>query len=249
MTDLYGLIGKKLSHSFSPAYFKKKFDTQGLDADYRLFELDDISELPALINEHTALKGLNVTVPYKIDVFALLDDLDRTAMQTQSVNTIKISRKNNTSYLKGYNTDVIGFEQSLLPLLQKQKVTKALILGTGGSARAVAFVLKNLGIECQTVSRNPVEKHQISYGQISKEIIDEHQLIVQTTPLGMFPLVDDAPSIPYQFLNNKHLLYELIYNPSETKFLTLGKKNGASIYNGRKMLAYQAEASWNIWKK
>lgn len=249
MTSTYGLIGKKLSHSFSPAYFEKKFKDMRLDADYRLFELDNVSRLPELLKEHSDLKGLNVTIPYKVDVLPLIDELDEIATQTKSVNTIQISQRHNKTYLKGFNTDVIGFEQSLIPLIQKRKMKKALILGTGGSARSVTFVLKKMGIEFLQASRNPVQKHQITYTQITKEIIDKHQLIVQTTPLGMFPLEKDAPTIPYQYLDKNHLLYDLIYNPSETKFLTLGKKNGARIYNGMRMLEIQAEASWNIWKE
>lgn len=249
MTNLYGLIGKKLSHSFSPAYFKEKFKALGLDADYHLFELNDTSRLLELLKKFPSLKGLNVTVPYKVDVLPLMNELDEISTQTKSINTIQISRRKNKTYLKGFNTDVIGFEQSLLPLIQKQKVRKALILGTGGSARSVTFVLKKLGIEFLQVSRNPVEKHQITYAQITKNIINEHRLVIQTTPVGMFPQEDDAPTIPYQFLNKNHLLYDLIYNPLETKFLTLGKKNGARTYNGMRMLEIQAEASWNIWTK
>lgn len=249
MTVIYGLIGKKLSHSFSPTYFNKKFEGIGLDAEYRLFEMEDISRLPALLKKEDSLRGLNVTVPYKLAVLPLLDELDDIARQTKSVNTIQVTQKNNKTFLKGFNTDVIGFEQSLVPLLQKKDGQRALILGTGGSAQSVAYVLERQGIEFLRVSREPSEKNQIHYAQITKEIIDEHQLIVQATPLGMFPQVDDAPEIPFQYLTKKHLLYDLVYNPAETKFLKLGKKHGARIYNGMRMLEIQAEESWKIWTK
>lgn len=249
MTNTYGLIGKKLSHSFSPAYFTKKFEDMGLDAEYRLFELDDISELPALLSHYPDLKGLNITVPYKVEVLPFLHELDEVASQTKSVNTIHISQKNSKTYLKGYNTDTVGFEQSLLPLVKEHKVRKALVLGTGGSAQSVAFVLKRMGIEFLQISRNPVEIHQIHYSQLTHEILNEHQLIIQTTPLGMFPLVDDTPPLPFHLLGENHLLYDLIYNPSETKFLLKGRENGARVHNGMRMLEIQAEASWDIWKK
>lgn len=220
-----------------------------MDAEYRLFELDDISILPALLNKYPALKGLNVTVPYKIEVLPFLQELDEVASQTKSVNTIHVGQKNNKTYLKGYNTDTVGFEQSLVPLVKEHTVAKALVLGTGGGAQSVAFVLKKMGIEFLQVTRNPMEKHHIHYSQITKEVLDANQLIVQTTPLGMFPHVDDAPFIPYHLLGEDHLLYDLIYNPSETKFLKQGRKSGTRIYNGMRMLEIQAEASWDIWKK
>jgi len=249
MTNTYGLIGKKLSHSFSPAYFKKKFEVLGLDAEYLLFELDNISKLPALLNQYPGLKGLNVTIPYKVEVLPFLDELEAGAAQTNSVNTIRISKKDNKTILTGYNTDIIGFELSLQPLVNNHKVNKALVLGTGGSAQSVAFVLKKMGIEFLWVSRNPAEENQIHYSQITKEIICDFHLIIQTTPLGMFPGVEDAPPIPYHLLVKDHLLYDLIYNPSETKFLKQGREQGARIYNGQRMLVIQAEASWAIWKK
>jgi len=175
--------------------------------------------------------------------------LEAGAAQTNSVNTIRVSKKDNKTILTGYNTDILGFELSLQPLVNNHKVNKALVLGTGGSAQSVAFVLKKMGIEFLWVSRNPAEKNQIHYSQITKEIICDYHLIIQTTPLGMFPGVEDAPPIPYHLLGKDHLLYDLIYNPSETKFLKQGREKGARIYNGKLMLEIQAEASWAIWKK
>ena len=247
MTNIYGLIGKKLSHSFSPAYFEKKFEKLGLDAEYRLFELEEIAQLPELLKQTTNLKGLSVTVPYKIEVLPFLDELDDIARQTGSVNAIQIKLKKGKPFLKGFNTDVIGFGQSLAPLIEKRKGLKALILGTGGSARAVAFVLGKMGIEFVFVSRKPVHPEQLSYVEITKEILEEYRLIVQTTPVGMFPHSADAPFIPYQFITSNHILFDLIYNPSETLFLKYGHINGATVSNGLKMLGFQAEASWKIW--
>ena len=247
MTTTYGLIGKKLSHSFSPAYFEKKFKRLGLDADYRLFELDDISKLPELLKKYPNLKGLNVTVPYKIEVLPFLDELDEIARQTKSVNTIQIKLKDGKPFLKGFNTDVIGFEQTILPLIKNRKGIKAMILGTGGSAKAVAFVLGKLGIEYLSLSRNPIQPKQINYLEITKEVLKDYKLIIQTTPLGMFPHIDVALPIPFKLLSKEHILYDLIYNPTETLFMKLGKQNGALVVNGLQMLEIQAEASWDIW--
>jgi len=249
MTKLYGLIGKKLSHSFSPAYFDDKFKKLGLDAEYRLFELDDISKFPELLKKYPDLKGLNVTVPFKIEVLPFLNELDEIARQTGSVNTIQIKIKNGKAVLKGFNTDVFGFEQTITPLIENRKGIKAMILGTGGSAAAVAFILDKLGMEFIFISRNPVHPKQINYSEITKEILEDYKLIIQTTPLGMFPQVQNSPPIPYDLLGKNHILYDLIYNPSETLFMKQGKQNGALGINGLQMLEIQAEASWKIWNK
>jgi len=249
MTNTYGLIGKKLSHSFSPAYFEKKFKKLGLDAEYRLFELDDISELPELVKKYPNLKGLNVTVPYKIEVLPFLDELDKIASQMGSVNTIQINYKDGEAVLKGFNTDGFGFEQTLLPLLENRKSIKAMILGTGGSARAVAFILDKLGIKFLFVSRNPNHPKHMSYSEITKIILEDYHLIIQTTPLGMFPDIEKSPAIPYKLLGQNHILYDLVYNPAETMFMKQGKQNGAVVVNGQRMLKIQAAASWDIWNK
>ena len=214
-----------------------------------MFELDDISELPELIKKYPKLKGLNVTVPYKIEVLPFLDELDDIAKQTGSVNTIQVKYKNGKAFLKGYNTDVIGFEQTLLPLLENHKGIKALILGTGGSAQAVVFVLNKMGIDSLFVSRNPALPKQINYSEITQELLEDYYLIIQTTPLGMFPLVKNSPPIHYDLLGKNHILYDLIYNPTETLFMKQGKQNGALVINGLKMLESQADASWDIWNK
>jgi len=247
MTNTYGLIGKKLSHSFSPIFFEDKFKKLGLDAEYQLFELDDISEFPELLSKYPNLKGLNVTVPYKIKVLPFLNELDDIANQTESVNTIQIRTKNGKPVLKGFNTDVKGFEQTLFPLIENRKSIKAMILGTGGSANAVAFVLDKLGIDFVFVSRNPIQPNQINYSEITEEILETHKLIIQTTPLGMFPEVKNSPNIPYKLLAANHILYDLVYNPSETLFMKFGKQNGAAVCNGLSMLEMQADAAWNIW--
>ncbi|MCF6171776.1 MAG: shikimate dehydrogenase [Bacteroidales bacterium] len=249
MTNLYGLIGKKLSHSFSPDYFEKKFEAQRVDAEYRLFEWDEITQLPEFIKKYPNLMGLNITIPYKKEVLLYLDELDEVAKQTASVNTVQIRRKKGSVFLKGFNTDVIGFEQTLLPLIANRKGMKALVLGTGGSAQAVAFVLESLGIEFVFVSRKPVHTEQLSYAEITKKSMQKYRLIINTTPLGMFPLSADAPSIPYTFITSKHILFDLIYNPPESLFLKHGRLNGAAVSNGLRMLEIQADAAWEIWHR
>jgi shikimate dehydrogenase len=247
MTNLYGLIGKKLSHSFSPAYFRQKFKKLGLDADYRLFEMETIHQLPELLKKHPNLSGLNITIPFKTEVLPFLDELDVVAKQIATVNTVQIQRKNGQLTLKGYNTDVTGFEQTLLPYVEGRSGIKAIILGTGGAARAVAFVLKKMEIEFIFVSRHPVNPQQINYSEINKAVLDTYHLIIQTTPIGMFPHATAAPPLPYQFIGPKHILIDLIYNPAETEFLRQGRISGAATSNGQKMLTIQAEASWELW--
>lgn len=241
MQSVYGLIGYPLSHSFSPGYFKGKFAKAEIDAVYRLFPLANIKELPKLLAEHSSLSGLNVTIPYKEQVIPFLDDIDNAAKTIAAVNCIKISN----GKLKGYNTDVIGFEQSLAPLLQPQH-TKALVLGTGGAAKAVAYVLDKLNIDYKLVSSSG-KTGTVAYEDISAATVDEHTLIINTTPLGMHPNIDACPDIPYSALGETHLLYDLIYNPEETLFLKRGKAQGATTKNGYEMLVLQAEASWDIW--
>lgn len=241
MQSVYGLIGYPLSHSFSPGYFKEKFAKVEIDAVYRLFPLANIKELPQLLAKYPSLSGLNVTIPYKEQVIPFLDDIDNAAKAIGAVNCIKISN----GQLKGYNTDVIGFEHSLAPLLQPQH-TKALVLGTGGAAKAVAYVLGKLNINYQLVSSSD-KTGTIAYRDISTDTIEEHKLIINTTPLGMHPNTDACPDIPYSALGETHLLYDLIYNPEETTFLKKGNAQGATTKNGYEMLVLQAEASWDIW--
>lgn len=244
---LFALIGKNISYSFSKRYFTKKFEDLKLkENEYINFDIQSIKELPKKIKENKSnLKGMNVTIPYKLEVFNYLDKIDKKALKVGAVNTIRISRKGR---LKGFNTDVYGFKKSLNPLLKKRH-KKALILGTGGASKAVAYVLEDLGIKYKFVSRNPEGKKEISYNDLSKKIMESYQLIINCTPVGTFPNIDSSPSIPYENLTPKHLLYDLIYNPSETVFLKKGKEKGADIKNGLEMLEQQAEKAWKIWNK
>ncbi|OSZ82213.1 shikimate dehydrogenase [Chitinophagaceae bacterium IBVUCB1] len=239
MAASYGLIGYPLSHSFSPPYFAKKFAEQGIDADYKAYPLASIEELTALLNNNPSLQGLNVTIPYKQEVIPYLDAIDDAAKAIGAVNCITIK----DGILAGYNTDWIGFTDSIHPLLQPDH-THALVLGSGGSSKAVVYALKQLGIQYNIVSRNG---GNYQYSQLTESIIQAHTIIINTTPLGMYPHTDNAPDIPYQFLTTSHLLYDLVYNPAETVFMQKGILAGATVKNGYEMLVLQAEASWRIW--
>lgn len=237
----FGLIGYPLSHSFSPGYFAHKFETQNItDAEYLSFPISSINKLTELVANNKSLVGLNVTIPYKQAVIPFLDELDETAVAIGAVNTIKI--KNNK--LIGYNTDVIGFEKSLSRLLEND--SHAIILGTGGAAKAVGFVLKKLNIEHIYVSRNK-SKHTFTYEELDETIIKKHTLIINTTPIGMSPEVSSSPNIPYNLLSEQHFLFDLIYNPEITLFLQKGKDKGCRTQNGLEMLHLQADSSWSIW--
>lgn len=245
--EIYGLIGKKLTHSFSPDYFSKKFSNLKLNAEYCLYEMEDISGFMEVLRNNPGLIGLNVTIPYKKEVIPFLDEIDAVADDLGAVNTIKIYHKNGRRFLKGFNTDVVGFEQAIHPFVEGREKLTALILGTGGSAQAVAYVLNKLAINYHFVSRTAGGDNFFSYKNLSQEIMLQHKLIVNTTPIGMFPLIEDAPPIPYDFISKNHILFDLIYNPSETQFLRKGKNQGAIISGGIRMLEIQAEASWKIW--
>lgn len=237
----YGLLGKNISYSFSKGYFTQKFNNLGLDDhSYENFDIQDITEFDAVIRQND-IKGLNVTIPYKESVIPFLDELDAKAEKIGAVNTIKFTNKG----MKGFNTDAHGFQKSLEPLLRPHH-RKALILGTGGASKAVHFVLGELGITSTYVSRNK-KKGQYAYEELDKSIIEENTLIVNCTPLGTHPNIEQKPDLPYQFIGKKHLLYDLIYNPEKTTFLALGEANGATICNGLKMLQEQAEKAWEIW--
>ena len=238
----YGLLGKTLKHSFSKAYFTNKFHALGItDCYYENFELATINELPQLLKNNPSIHGLNVTIPYKEEVLSFLDEENDIVKEVKACNCIKIS----DGKLLGYNTDVIGFRQSLEKDLEAHH-TKALILGTGGAAKAVQYALKTLGISFRNVSRNKSET-SITYDELDGEILNSHHLIINTSPLGMFPKIDEAPPVTYNFITSKHLLFDLIYNPEETVFLKKGKERGAKIINGSQMLILQAEESWRIW--
>lgn len=234
----YGLIGYPLSHSFSPAYFKQKFEKENILAQYDIFPLEDIKDFRALVDKNN-LQGLNVTIPYKEAVIPYLDEIDEEAKQINAVNCIKFEK----GKTKGYNTDIFGFEQSIFPLLKGRK--KAFILGTGGAAKAVKYVFKKLGVSFQLVSRNKGE-HSISYEEMNK-IITNFDIVVNTTPLGMFPHITECPIINFDKIDNSFLFYDLIYNPAETVFLQKAKEKGAMVKNGLEMLELQAEESWKIW--
>jgi shikimate dehydrogenase len=241
---IFGLIGKKLDHSFSPGYFNEKFRVEGiLDASYRAFPLDEISDFPALLSSMPNLRGLNVTIPYKEAIIPYLDELDKSAEAVGAVNCIDIRNEK----LIGHNTDITGFEKSLMQILKGRKdIDRALVLGSGGAAKAVNFVLKKLEIQYITLSRNP-KQNQIAYKDIDKQLIKEHKLIINCSPLGMYPNLESCPEIPYHFLGNNHILYDLVYNPPETTFMKNGKNRGAEVVNGLEMLHVQAEAAWEIW--
>ena len=241
----FGLIGYPLSHSFSQKYFTEKFKKENItDCEFKVFPLENIESLPTLLKENPTLCGLSVTIPHKQSVMKCLDDIDSAAQNIGAVNCIKRWKTENGKWkMKGYNTDIVGFENSLKPLL-KSHHTHALILGTGGAAKAVAYILDKSKIKFRLVSRN---KNTFSYSQITEAIVHESTLIINTTPLGMFPNLDSCPDIPYQFLSSKHLLYDLTYNPEESLFLKKGKEKGAQIKNGLEMLHLQAEKAWEIW--
>ncbi len=245
MIQAYGIIGKKLSHSFSKSYFEKKFKELGLeDHNYSNFEIADISEFPDLLKKNRELKGLNVTNPYKEEIIPFLDELSEEAAAIGAVNCIKI--ENNK--LNGYNTDVYGFAQSIKPFLDTTH-QKALVLGTGGASKAVAFALKKVGVEVffVTSAENKKSANCFFYPELNEMMFNAFKLIVNTTPLGMFPNVDTFPNIPYEFIGAEHLCYDLVYNPEMTQFLSKSKEQGALTINGLSMLHLQAEKSWEIW--
>jgi shikimate dehydrogenase len=255
---LFGLIGFPLSHSFSEQYFTDKFQREGIkDAMYRKFPITDISLVPDLIKCHPNLKGFNVTIPYKEQIIPLLDELDETAKAVGAVNTVLCSQFSvgEKPRMKGFNTDVYGFRQSLKPFLASHH-DRALILGTGGASKAVEYVLREIGVECVFVSRSAFDFAQsdkaksktiLSYSDLNRYVIDAHKLIVNCSPVGTFPDVEAASEIPYEFVSKDHFLYDLVYNPAETEFLKRGKAKGALTLNGLDMLKMQAEKAWEIW--
>jgi shikimate dehydrogenase len=239
----YGLIGKNIGYSFSKTFFTSKFTQENRLDTYVNFDIESIHMLKEIIRDNSTLKGLNITIPYKETVIPLLDSLDKEAKNIGAVNTIKIHRDGT---LEGYNTDHYGFSKSLSDFFPLKAKT-ALILGTGGAAKAIAYVLKTLDFEYQYVSRTKT-KTTLAYHELNKDIILNHYLIINCTPLGTFPKVEELPNIPYQFLTSDHLLFDLIYNPRETAFLKMGQAKGARGSNGLKMLEYQAKKAWSIWK-
>jgi len=240
----FGLLGKDISYSFSRKYFTEKFQELGLkDYKYSNFDVPEIEEFPFLLyHREDEFRGINVTIPYKESVMRYLNDVDEDAQKIGAVNTIKITDDNK---LVGYNTDFYGFQNAIQPIL-KSSHKKALILGTGGASKAIAYAFEKMNIKFKFVSRK-VTEGMFLYSMLNKQILDEYTIIVNSTPLGTHPNIEESPNIPFQFINNKHLLFDLIYNPEETKFLSEGKKRGAIIKNGLEMLQLQAEKSWEIW--
>jgi len=241
----FGLIGHPLSHSFSKGYFEAKFLKEGIDAEYVNFDVSNIQDVAQVLQSDSTLVGVNVTIPYKTAIIQLLDDMDVEAMAIQAVNTVRIERVGKQPRLVGYNTDVIGFRESIAPLLQPNH-TKALILGTGGAAKAALHVLTDLGLECLTVARDH-ESGDLTYAQLSLALVASHPVIINCTPVGMFPNIDVRPELPYGAIGHHHVLFDMVYNPMETLFLKSGLERGATVRNGLEMLHIQAEASWRIW--
>lgn len=239
-----GLLGKNISYSFSRAYFKEKFETENINhTTYDNFDIENIELFPTIIKNTKGLKGLNVTIPYKEKVIPYLDKINKKAKAIGAVNTIKITKKGK---LVGYNTDCYGFKKTLKPLI-KSHHKNALILGTGGASKAIAYTLDEMGITYKYVSRKLSEGIGFSYDTLTEDDIKNHQIIINCTPLGTFPDIEDCPNIPYEGISKKHILFDLIYNPEETKFLKHGKENQATIINGLGMLEFQAEKAWSIW--
>ncbi len=242
----FGLIGYPLGHSFSKNYFSKKFETEQLmDCHYELFPIQSVRLLQGILEQHPNLCGLNVTIPHKERVLDFLDDVDDAAAAIGAVNVIKITQGRTV----GYNSDVYGFEQSLLRFIPITRLStmKALILGTGGASLAVQYVLKQLNISFQVVTRKKEQQERLIYEEITPLLLNEYRLILNTTPLGMYPNLTEAPMLPYESLDENHYLFDLVYNPEETLFMKLGKERGAKVKNGLEMLHLQAEKAWEIW--
>ena len=237
---IYGLIGAKLGHSFSKDFFSKKFAKEDISAEYRNFEIDNIEKFSDIIEY--GVYGLNITIPYKEQVIDFLDKIDPIAEKIGAVNVVKIVRNADNLETIGYNSDIVGFTESIRPLIENHH-KKALILGTGGASKAVIEGLKLMNVKSQLVSRTK-SPNTITYSELSSNLLEEYTIIVNTTPLGMFPNTDSFPDIPYEFLSNKHLCYDLTYNPEETRFLKLSRDNGAKTKNGLEMLILQALVSW-----
>ena len=265
--DKYGIIGYPLGHSFSRGFFTEKFAREGIDAQYLNFEIPDARMLLDVLRDNPELRGLNVTLPHKQAVIPLLDELSDEAREIGAVNVIRIERLKDLQFkdlscmtekssnpqilksvnLKGFNSDIIGFAESIKPLLLPHH-KKALVLGTGGASKAICVGLKRLSLEWKYVSRTPREG-MMTYKDITAEMLQEYTVIVNCSPVGMFPKVDEAPAIPYEYLTPKHLLFDCVYNPEDTLFMQKGREHGATTKNGLEMLHLQAVASWRFWNE
>lgn len=255
MVDMeFGLIGKVLGHSFSAKFFNEKFAREGIDAHYSLFPLEDISLFTDLIASHPLLKGLNVTIPYKVEVIRYLDDLSEEAREIGAVNVIKLSRKDGSLYLKGYNSDAYGFSESMKEVLESAGYVAAdngarpiaLVLGTGGASRAVVWSMQRMGFETKLVGRKRREDC-LSYGDLTPDLVSEAKAIINCTPLGTSPDVNTAAPFPYQYLHKGQICYDLVYNPAETLFMKICRAHGCTVSNGLEMLRLQAVGAWRIW--
>lgn len=245
--DTYGLIGYPLGHSFSQSFFTDKFENEGIDAEYKNFEISSIDLLPDIIAANPTLRGLNVTIPYKEKVIPFLDEVSKEARAIGAVNVIRVERRGNTRQLIGYNSDVIGFTESIEPLL-KPTHKKAMILGTGGASKAVNYALRKLGLETVYVSRYQ-RPGTVTYKDINAAALCEYPVIVNGTPVGMYPRSMECPQLPYEHMDANNLLFDLIYNPDRTLFMQRGEAQGATVKNGLEMLLLQALASWNFWQQ
>ena len=244
--DKYGLIGYPLGHSFSISYFNQKFADEGINAKYENFEISSIDQLEEVLATNPELRGLNVTIPYKEKVMAFLDSVSPEAQAIGAVNVIKVKHEGNSIILRGYNSDVIGFTQSIEPMIDPKWHKKALVLGTGGASKAISYGLSSLGLENVCVSRYQ-RPGTIMYEQITAEVVKEYNVIVNCTPVGMYPHTEECPQLPYEAMDNHTILYDLIYNPDETLFMKRGREYGAQVKNGLEMLLLQAFASWEFW--
>ena len=244
--DKYGLIGYPLGHSFSISYFNQKFADEGINAKYENFEIASIDQLEEVLATNPTLRGLNVTIPYKEKVMNYLDSISPEAQAIGAVNVIRVTHEGNNTKLKGFNSDVIGFTQSIEPMIDRHWHKKALILGTGGASKAINYGLKSLGLETVFVSRYE-RPGTIQYQSITPDVVKEYNVIVNCTPLGMYPRTEECPLLPYEAMDSHTILYDLIYNPDETLFMKRGKEYGAEVKNGLEMLLLQAFASWEFW--
>ncbi len=250
--QVYGLIGCPLSHSFSQRYFTEKFVNEGLEGyAYKNFPISNIDELPALLRQQSDLCGFNVTIPYKEQIIPYVNSMDHVAAKIGAVNTVQVTRNDDDIFLKGFNTDVYGFSRSLeewITARDAEMPKQALVLGTGGASKAVAYALFRLDIDMHLISRYAGDNVYKTYDQLNANDIAIHPLIINASPLGMYPNINECPAIPYQYLTEKHFLYDLVYNPEETMFMIKGKEMGAAVHNGERMLHLQADKAWEIWQ-
>jgi len=245
---VFGLIGYPLGHSFSKTFFTEKFLRERISAKYEIFPIETLDKLPKIFEENLTLTGLNVTIPFKEKIIPFLHQIEPEARKIGAINTIRVEHIYDEIQLTGFNTDVVGFELSLVPLLLP-KPSKALVLGSGGASKSVCYVLDKLNISWEIVSRSPLNKNMISYSAITPELINSCKLIINTTPLGMYPKTEACPDIPYEAVSREHLLFDLVYNPEITLFMKRGMEQGAKVKNGLEMLEIQAEKAWEIWNE